>query len=132
MQREAKEGDDEEEEEEDGDAKKVPSDDDEDNFETANPNRISNKLKKLADLDKEDGGDAAAGGSGASSSKPELTRKQREEIQRQEAKARYEKLHALGKTDEAQADLARLAIVKKQREEASKKRDQEKQGICVT
>ena len=31
-------------------------------------------------------------------------------------------MHAAGKTDEARADLARLAIIKKQREEAAAKR----------
>jgi len=51
----------------------------------------------------------------------------REEIQKQQAKAHYQKLHIAGKTDEARADLARLALIRKQREEAQKKRDQEKQ-----
>jgi hypothetical protein len=32
-------------------------------------------------------------------------------------------MHIAGKTDEARADLARLAIIRKQREEAAKKRD---------
>ena len=37
-----------------------------------------------------------------------------------------------GKTEEARADLARLAIIRKQREEAQKKRDQEKRGnLCL-
>ena len=34
----------------------------------------------------------------------------------------------LGKTEEARADLARLAIIRKQREDAAKKRDEEKKG----
>jgi len=38
-------------------------------------------------------------------------------------------LHAEGKTDEARADLARLAIIKKQREEAARKKEQDKKGI---
>lgn len=53
----------------------------------------------------------------------------REAIEKEQARQRYEKLHAEGKTDEARADLARLAIVKKQREEAAKKKDQDKKGL---
>lgn len=53
----------------------------------------------------------------------EMTRKQREEIERQKAKERYEKLHKEGKTDEAKVDLARLEEVKKRREEAKIKRE---------
>eukprot|EP00039_Didymoeca_costata_P018897 m.335448 g.335448 ORF g.335448 m.335448 type:complete len:235 (+) comp17595_c0_seq1:190-894(+) len=53
---------------------------------------------------------------------PQLTRKEREEIEKQEAKRKYDKLHAAGKTEEARADLARLAIIRKEREEAAKKK----------
>ena len=52
----------------------------------------------------------------------------REELERQQATAHYQKLHAAGKTEEAQADLARLAIIRKQREEQAKKREAEKKG----
>lgn len=38
------------------------------------------------------------------------------------------KMHLAGKTDQAKADLARLAIIRKQREEAAKKKDEEKKG----
>ena len=38
------------------------------------------------------------------------------------------KLHLAGKTDQAKADLARLAIIRKQREDAAKKKDEEKKG----
>merc|ERR1712014_23875 len=55
----------------------------------------------------------------------ELTRKQREEIEKQAARRRYEELHKAGKTDEAKADLARLEEVKKRREEAAKKKADE-------
>jgi len=87
-------------------------------IEVENPNRVQNKMKKVTDLDDEDGANPAA--------KPELTRREREAIEKEQARQRYEKLHAEGKTDEARADLARLAIIKKQREEAAKKKDQEK------
>ena len=39
-------------------------------------------------------------------------------------------MHAAGLTDEAQRDMARLALIRKQREEASKRREAEKQGRC--
>lgn len=52
----------------------------------------------------------------------------REEIEKQKAKERYMKLHLEGKTDQARADLARLAIIKKQREEAAKKREEMRKG----
>lgn len=54
---------------------------------------------------------------------PELSRREREEIERQKKQANYQKLHAQGKTDQAKADLARLAIIKQQREEAAKQRE---------
>lgn len=52
----------------------------------------------------------------------------REEIEKQKAKERYMKMHLAGKTDQAKADLARLAIIRKQREEASRKKDEERKG----
>eukprot|EP00128_Syssomonas_multiformis_P012361 Colp12_sorted_trinity150504_noHs@12216 len=55
-----------------------------------------------------------------------LTRKQREALEKEEAKKREEKLYAEGKTEQAKADLARLALIRKQREEAAKKREEER------
>lgn len=52
----------------------------------------------------------------------------REELEKQRAAANYQRLHAKGKTEEARADLARLAIIKAQREEAAKKRAEEAKG----
>ena len=52
----------------------------------------------------------------------------REEVEKQQAKERYQKMHMAGKTEEARADLARLALIRKQREDAAKKRDEEKKG----
>lgn len=52
----------------------------------------------------------------------------REAIEKEKARQHYQKLHSQGKTAEAQADLARLAIIRKQREEAAKKREEEKKG----
>ncbi|XP_053366789.1 pdgfa associated protein 1a [Clarias gariepinus] len=79
-------------------------------IEIENPNRVSQKSKKAAEVDVE--------------APRELTRREREEIEKQKAKERYMKLHLEGKTDQARADLARLAIIKKQREDAAKKREE--------
>ncbi len=51
-----------------------------------------------------------------------------EELEKQRAAQHYQKLHAEGKTEEARSDLARLAIIKQQREEAARKREMEKKG----
>lgn len=45
-----------------------------------------------------------------------MSRREREAVQAQQARERYQKLHAEGKTDEAKADLARLAVIREQRE----------------
>ncbi|XP_036416324.1 pdgfa associated protein 1a [Colossoma macropomum] len=79
-------------------------------IEIENPNRVSQKNKKIAEID--------------IGMPRELSRREREEIERQKAKERYMKLHLEGKTEQARADLARLAIIKKQREEAAKKREE--------
>ncbi|KAL6424164.1 28 kDa heat- and acid-stable phosphoprotein-like [Cataglyphis hispanica] len=83
-------------------------------IEVENPNRIQKKTKKLTQLNQ------------SLDSKPELSRREREQLEKQRAYANYQKLHAAGKTDEARADLARLAIIKQQREEAAKRREEEK------
>lgn len=80
-----------------------------------NPNRVQKKTKKLSQLNKT-----------LESAKPELSRREREQLEKQRAYANYQRLHAAGKTDEARADLARLAIIKQQREEAARKREDEK------
>ncbi|XP_026078281.1 28 kDa heat- and acid-stable phosphoprotein-like [Carassius auratus] len=78
-------------------------------IEIENPNRVSQKNKKVVEVDVD--------------APKELSRREREEIEKQKAKERYMKLHLEGKTDQAKADLARLAIIKKQREDAAKKRE---------
>ena len=83
-------------------------------IEVHNPNRVVKKNKKIAELTEIPTGPT------------ELSRREKEEIARQEATRRYQQLHAQGKTEEARADLARLAIIRKQREEAAQKREQEK------
>ena len=80
-----------------------------------NPNRAKKQHKKVTALDTE-------------SAKPQLSRREREEIEKAKAKANYQKMHAAGKTEEARADLARLAIIRKQREEAAAKREADKKA----
>ena len=87
-------------------------------IEIENPNRVKAKSKKVTEVSTEDS--AAAG--------PNLSRREREELEKQAAKERYDKMHAAGKTEEARADLARLALIRKQREEAAKKRDEERKA----
>lgn len=55
-------------------------------------------------------------------------RREREEVERQRAAAAYQKAHAEGKTDQARADLARLAIIRQQREDAAKRREADKKA----
>ncbi|RUS16444.1 casein kinase substrate phospho protein PP28-domain-containing protein [Endogone sp. FLAS-F59071] len=77
-----------------------------------NPNRVTKKATKVSEI---------------STDVPrELSRREREEKEKEEAKARYWKLHVAGKTEQAQSDLARLAVIRKQREEAAKQREAEK------
>lgn len=79
-------------------------------IEISNPNRSGGKnTMKLTDLGNEE--------------PVELSRRERETLQKEQAKANYMKLQAEGKTDQARADLARLAIIRKQREEAKLKKE---------
>jgi len=69
----------------------------------------------------------AAGKPGAG--KPDmsnLSRREREAVEAQQARERYMKLHMEGKTDEARADLARLALVKERREAEAARKTAEK------
>lgn len=88
-------------------------------IEIENPNRVVKKTaEKISKIDL----------NAAGSSKPELSRREREELERQRAQANYQKLHAEGKTEQARADLARLAIIKQHRAEAAARREAEKRG----
>ena len=82
---------------------------------TANPNAPQKQHLKMSQLD---------GGQ-----KPELTRREREELDRQRRAAAYAKKHAAGQTDEAKADLERLRAAKARREaaEASMKKESEEE-----
>jgi len=86
--------DDEEEEEEEEDSAPIGNP----NLAPANPNAPGN---------------ASSGG---------ISRREREAKEAAAAKERWQKMHLAGKTDEAKADLARLALIKKEREEKAKQR----------
>ncbi|KAL9626078.1 MAG: hypothetical protein Q9164_007951, partial [Protoblastenia rupestris] len=57
----------------------------------------------------------------------QLSRREREALQAQQAKERYQKLHAEGKTDEAKADLARLSLIREKRDQDAKRKMAEKE-----
>ncbi|XP_022720426.1 28 kDa heat- and acid-stable phosphoprotein-like [Durio zibethinus] len=56
----------------------------------------------------------------------ELSRREREELEKQRAHERYMRLQEQGKTEQAKKDLERLALIRQQREEAARKREEEK------
>ncbi|CAL4947409.1 unnamed protein product [Urochloa decumbens] len=56
----------------------------------------------------------------------ELSRREREELEKQKAHERYMKLQEQGKTEQARKDLERLALIRQQRADAAKKREEEK------
>uniref|UniRef100_A0A671RW47 28 kDa heat- and acid-stable phosphoprotein-like n=1 Tax=Sinocyclocheilus anshuiensis TaxID=1608454 RepID=A0A671RW47_9TELE len=70
-------------------------------IEIENPNRAAQKSKKVTDIELE--------------GPRQLSRREREEIEKQ-------------KTDQAKADLARLAIIRKQREDAARKKEEERKA----
>ncbi|KAK1322604.1 hypothetical protein QJS10_CPA03g00096 [Acorus calamus] len=56
----------------------------------------------------------------------ELSRREREEIEKQKAHERFMRLQEQGKTEQARKDLERLAMIRQQRADAAKKREEEK------
>lgn len=110
-----------------GDMPSSSEDEDEDDDMPANPNhsKASRKQASAAPVAVDDAteGVKKLEVGGAKGKKPaELSRREREAIQAQQAKERYQKLHEAGKTDEAKADLARLKLIREKREaEAARK-----------
>ncbi|KAF8438430.1 casein kinase substrate phosphoprotein PP28-domain-containing protein [Boletus edulis BED1] len=88
-------------------AQKQGIDEDDEDADLINPNHVEKKLT-ISDL-----------------GSIQLTRKEREVKEKQEAKDRYWKLHLAGQTDEAKSDLARLKKIKEEREAAQAKRKAE-------
>ncbi|KAJ7353212.1 casein kinase substrate phosphoprotein PP28-domain-containing protein [Mycena albidolilacea] len=89
-------------------AAKAKTGEDEEDEDLINPNHVGKKLN-ISDL----------------GAPRELSRREREQKEKQEAKDRYWKLHVAGKTDEAKADLGRLAKIRAEREAAAAKRKAE-------
>ncbi|CAN1327287.1 28 kDa heat- and acid-stable phosphoprotein [Linum perenne] len=77
-----------------------------------NPNIVKQKNLKAKDLDM--------------GKTTELSRREREEIEKQRAHERYMRLQEQGKTEQARKDLERLTLIRQQRAEAAKKREEEK------
>ncbi|RVD80927.1 uncharacterized protein DFL_008811 [Arthrobotrys flagrans] len=63
-----------------------------------------------------------SGNLNAGNVEPTMSRREREAAEAAAAKERYRKLHEAGKTEEAKSDLARLALIRKEREEKAKQR----------
>ncbi|KAG3097011.1 hypothetical protein PI124_g15705 [Phytophthora idaei] len=81
---------------------------------TQNPNskKKANKVMKAKDMDE-------------NAAPQQLSRREREAIEKERAAAYYLKKHLAGETDEAKKDLARLAEVKRRREEADQRKKEE-------
>ncbi|PHH81263.1 hypothetical protein CDD82_1163 [Ophiocordyceps australis] len=86
----------------------------------ANPNH-SKAARKMAK------GDVAEITEGIGNLKPPASRREREAAEAIAEKERYLKLQAQGKTDEAKADLARLKLIREQREAEFARRQAEKE-----
>jgi hypothetical protein len=110
-----------------GDLPTDSEDEESDDDMPANPNHTakarSQAAKAPAATEEPAAAPAAAKGKGKAQDVSQLSRREREAFQAQQAKERYEKMHAEGKTEQARADLERLALVKERREaEASRKK----------
>ncbi|KAG7034622.1 28 kDa heat- and acid-stable phosphoprotein, partial [Cucurbita argyrosperma subsp. argyrosperma] len=81
-------------------------------IEIENPNLVKPKTLKARDID--------------IGKTTELSRREREEIEKQKAHERYMRLQEQGKTEQARKDLERLSLIRQQRAEAAKKREEEK------
>ncbi|XP_062095810.1 uncharacterized protein LOC133801582 [Humulus lupulus] len=81
-------------------------------IEIENPNLAKPKTLKARDIDP--------------TKTTELSRREREELEKQRAHERYMRLQEQGKTEQARKDLERLSLIRQQRAEAAKKREEEK------
>ena len=102
-------------EESDDDAAAMPS----------NPNHTAS-ARKMADTAKDPAKAKEPTKVKKTTDPSQLSRREREALQAQQAKERYQKMHAEGKTDEARADLERLKLVREQRKEAAERKEAEK------
>ena len=106
-----------------------PSDEDDDSDEDsddmpANPNhsKAARSMTKPPPPRSPDVDEAAEGVKGLAVSAGTPNRRERESLEAQQAKERYRKLHEQGKTDEAKADMARLRLIREQREAEAARR----------
>ncbi|KAL6707417.1 hypothetical protein ACN47E_004196 [Coniothyrium glycines] len=100
------------------------SSEEEDDDMPANPNHTAKARSQAskAPVTEEEEPAAAAKGKGKQDVS-QLSRREREAFQAQQAKERYEKLHAEGKTEQARSDLERLKLVRERRDaEAARKK----------
>ncbi|KAI4296837.1 hypothetical protein L6164_036758 [Bauhinia variegata] len=81
-------------------------------IEIENPNLAKPKNLKARDVD--------------TGKTTELSRREREELEKQRAHEHYMRLQEQGKTEQSRKDLERLALIRQQRAEAAKKREEEK------
>ena len=98
-----------------GDLPPSDGDDDEgddDDDMPANPNHSKAARKQLEPVSVDEAAEAV---SGLSIKQPQ-SRRERETLEAAQAQARYRKLHEEGKTDQAKADLERLAAIREKRE----------------
>jgi hypothetical protein len=92
----------------------------------ANPNHTQ-KARNQARAATGASGETPAPTRKAGANDENLSRREREAIAAEAAKQRYQKLHAEGKTDEARADLARLKLIREQRDAAAARKQAEKE-----
>ncbi|KAJ6826733.1 28 kDa heat- and acid-stable phosphoprotein [Iris pallida] len=81
-------------------------------IEIENPNLVKPKTIKTRDANPE--------------KTTELSRREREEIEKQKSHERFMRLQEQGKTEQSRKDLDRLALIRQQRADAAKKREEEK------
>ncbi|KAK7932275.1 28 kDa heat- and acid-stable phosphoprotein [Apiospora marii] len=121
----------------------MPSDDSEESSDDdsapmpANPNhsKASRNMAKTPRTKEEDEDVASATKgmkklstkSGAPAAGVPMSRRERESMEAAAAKERYRKLHEAGKTDEAKADMARLALIREKRAAEAARKQAEKE-----
>jgi len=108
-----------------GDLPPSESDEDEDDDDDmpANPNHTAKARSQAAAAVTAAAVTAAAPATNGKTPTSQLSRREREALQAQQEKERYQKLHAEGKTEQARADLERLALVREKRDaEAARKK----------
>lgn len=113
-----------------GDLPPSDSEDESDDDMPANPNHSKAARKQaIAPVKKpaDEVDEVAEGVAKVSVSKQPQSRKERESAEAALAKERYMKMHLAGKTDEAKADMARLAEIRAKREADKARRD-----VCDT